>query len=132
MRKRAMSAAELTRREDQPRRQTHTKTPTITALPGGFHRISGLVVECIVAIDVTRVRFPADAFCAGRDSVGCIRSLVTWSCMLRAVTAALSLGTWRSGITPAQHAGGPGFNPHCVHFHQENHVGSHAALGDAV
>jgi hypothetical protein len=26
--------------------------------------ISGLVVEYIVAIDVTRVRFPADAFCA--------------------------------------------------------------------
>ena len=25
--------------------------------------ISGLVVEYIVAIDVTRVRFPADAFC---------------------------------------------------------------------
>ena len=25
------------------------------------HRISGLVVEYIVAIDVTRVRFPADA-----------------------------------------------------------------------
>ena len=26
-----------------------------------LHRISGLVVEYIVAIDVTRVRFPADA-----------------------------------------------------------------------
>ena len=26
-------------------------------------------------------------------------------------------GTWCSGITPAQHAGGPGFNPQCVHFH---------------
>ena len=26
------------------------------------HRISGLVVEYIVAIDVTRVRFPADAY----------------------------------------------------------------------
>ena len=25
-------------------------------------------------------------------------------------------GTWCSGITPAQHAGGPGFNPQCVHF----------------
>ena len=24
-------------------------------------------------------------------------------------------GTWRSGTTPARHAGGPGFNPHCVH-----------------
>ena len=28
-------------------------------------RISGLVVEYIVAIDVTRVRFPADAFNSG-------------------------------------------------------------------
>ena len=27
----------------------------------GRHRISGLVVEYIVAIDVTRARFPADA-----------------------------------------------------------------------
>ena len=24
-------------------------------------------------------------------------------------------GTWCSGITPAQHAGGPGFNPQRVH-----------------
>ena len=24
-------------------------------------------------------------------------------------------GTWCSGITPAQHAGGPGFKPQCVH-----------------
>ena len=30
----------------------------------------------------------------------------------------LSSGTWCSGITPAQHAGGPGFNPQCVHFCQ--------------
>ena len=30
--------------------------------------ISGLVVEYIVAIDVTRVRFPADAICAYRSS----------------------------------------------------------------
>ena len=27
----------------------------------------------------------------------------------------LAKGTWCSGITPAQHAGGPGFNPQCVH-----------------
>jgi hypothetical protein len=27
-----------------------------------FNSISGLVVEYIIAIDVTRVRFPADAF----------------------------------------------------------------------
>ena len=31
---------------------------------GGGRSISGLVVEYIVAIDVTRVRFPADAFMA--------------------------------------------------------------------
>ena len=24
-------------------------------------------------------------------------------------------GSWCSGITPAQHAGGPGFNPQCAH-----------------
>ena len=27
-----------------------------------------------------------------------------------------SKGTWCSGITPAQHAGGPGFNPQCVQY----------------
>ena len=26
-------------------------------------------------------------------------------------------GTWCSGITPAQHAGGPGLNPQCVHLY---------------
>ena len=36
-----------------------------TALHSG---ISGLVAEYIVAIDVTRVRFPADAFCGGDDA----------------------------------------------------------------
>ena len=29
----------------------------------------------------------------------------------------LPWGTWCSGITPAQHAGGPGFNPQCVHLY---------------
>ena len=28
----------------------------------------------------------------------------------------VQLGTWCSGITPAQHAGGPGLNPQCVHL----------------
>ena len=45
--------------------------------PSGWHaacasqalRISGLVVEYIVAIDVTRVRFPADAFHSDTDLV---------------------------------------------------------------
>ena len=35
-----------------------------------------------------------------------IIALVHWS----------RLGMWCSGITPAQHAGGPGFNPQRVHF----------------
>ena len=26
------------------------------------------------------------------------------------------MGTWGSGITPAQHAGGPKSNPQCVRF----------------
>ena len=34
--------------------------------------ISGLVVEYIVAIDVTRVRFPADAICMGRLFAACV------------------------------------------------------------
>jgi hypothetical protein len=29
---------------------------------------------------------------------------------------AFAQGTWCSGITPAQHAGGPGFNPQRVHI----------------
>ena len=32
-------------------------------------------------------------------------------------------GTWCSGITPAQHAGGPGFNPQTVHFFRARHLG---------
>ena len=31
------------------------------------------------------------------------------------------MGTWCSGITPAQHAGGPGLNPQCVHLSQTEH-----------
>ena len=29
----------------------------------------------------------------------------------------MSMGTWCSGITPAQHAGGPGLNPQRVQTH---------------
>ena len=29
----------------------------------------------------------------------------------------MSMGTWCSGITPAQHAGGPGLNPQNVQLH---------------
>ena len=34
---------------------------------------------------------------------------------LRIFSPPLPRGSWCSGITPAQHAGGPGFNPQCVH-----------------
>ena len=34
----------------------------------------------------------------------------------------LPLGTWCSGITSAQHAGGPGFNPQRVHARQTGQV----------
>ena len=34
-----------------------------------------------------------------------------------------SKGTWCSGITPAQHAGGPGLNPQCVHRWQAGQGG---------
>ena len=30
-------------------------------------------------------------------------------------SSSMTKGTWCSGITPAQHAGGPGFNPQCVY-----------------
>ena len=30
--------------------------------------------------------------------------------------AGFGRGTWCSGITPAQHVGGPGLNPQCVHI----------------
>ena len=32
-----------------------------------------------------------------------------------AIQPKFALGTWCSGITPALHVGGPGFNPQCVH-----------------
>ena len=35
-------------------------------------------------------------------------------CIIDATTVLPTTGTWCSGITPAQHAGGPGFNPQCV------------------
>ena len=38
------------------------------------------------------------------------------SCASQRANEARGPGTWCSGITPAQHAGGPGFNPQCVHI----------------
>ena len=40
---------------------------------------------------------------------GCIEHHTGWIYLLK------TSGTWCSGITPAQHAGGPGFNPQRVH-----------------
>ena len=45
---------------------------------------------------------PVVPCCVQRLNLGAA-SLVAW-------------GTWCSGITPAQHAGGPGLNPQCVHY----------------
>jgi hypothetical protein len=100
--------------------------------------ISGLVAEYIVAIDVTRVRFPADAL-AGRSRVGMREIQVSASAYdhptpaaqqpphlqsTRALHGTLCVrnqkGTWCSGITSASHAEGPGFKSQCVH------VGHHA------
>ena len=36
-------------------------------------------------------------------------------------------GTWCSGITPAQHAGGPGFNPQRVHECLPDSISQHGA-----
>ena len=41
--------------------------------------------------------------------------LLDLSTMAQAMTKHIG-GTWCSGITPAQHAGGPGFNPQRVHI----------------
>ena len=43
--------------------------------------------------------------------------------------AMLSKGTWCSGITPAQHAGGPGFKPQCVHCRLMSRMYLDATLG---
>ncbi len=43
------------------------------------------------------------------------RRLRLSSALFSADTPAISPGTWCSVITPVQHAGGPGFNPQCVH-----------------
>ena len=59
-------------------------------------RISGLVVEYIVAIDVTRVRFPADAFCQAEPPCCHIRGFKPPQVLL--VTA---FKTWtRWGLNP--------------------------------
>ena len=61
----------------------HTHEPTLHAGRGlVLSSISGLVVEYIVAIDVTRVRFPADAyfvlFCLWREWFKDIEDIVDY------------------------------------------------------
>ena len=46
---------------------------------------------------------------------GVQRSVVVRERVYAETTMLTSEGTWCSGITPAQHVGGPGFNPQCVH-----------------
>ena len=41
-------------------------------------------------------------------------------------------GTWCSGITPAQHAGGPGFNPQCVQFLSQQLVAHSVAISQGA
>ena len=100
--------------------------------------ISGLVAEYIVAIDVTRVRFPADAL-ASRTQVRMREIQVSTSVCdhptpthqqppllqsaraLRGTVRVVSQkGAWCGGITSASHAEGPGFKSHCVHL--EHHA----------
>ena len=103
--------------------------------------ISGLVVEYIVAIDVTRARFPADAYMMLPSPAGCFASVPTQmveismpmmqptspNAHLYCISSLPSAedqgrkskrgikGAWCSGITSASHAEGPGFNPQRVH-----------------
>ena len=51
--------------------------------------ISGLVAEYIVAIDVTRVRFPADASNLCLYEAGCICVIPCWDAMCREVEIVL-------------------------------------------
>jgi hypothetical protein len=51
--------------------------------------ISGLVVEYIVAIDVTRVRFPADAFPENRTLCHCVS--IHWQCATQQRSARTAL-----------------------------------------
>ena len=79
---------------------------------------------------VPRVRLPACAFVLAQNDYPLtmndydyVHSWLLQSNCVFCGTAALvpfssldSKGSWCSGITPAQHAGGPGFNPRTVHI----------------
>ena len=87
-----------------------------------FTGISGLVVEYIVAIDVTRVRFPADAFS-------------TWFVLLH--TGPLDLSSSDHGL-PRVHSDGLWLVGHCTfdrdYFHKSllQRKGAGIILGKAV
>ena len=75
----------------------HQTTPFRAKGPPDEHSISGLVVEYIVAIDVTRVRFPADAsisFSFSRLLVGIARA-----CRYEVIRFRFrQLAAWSSGM----------------------------------
>ena len=97
-------------------------------------RIGGLVVEHIVAIDVTRARFPAEAFALLTHTESQAKIPSQYVCCLCALsfsgsqnhrleapeTQLFTLETHVSnglvGITSASHAEGPGLNPQGVHL----------------
>jgi hypothetical protein len=73
--------------------------------------ISGLVVEYIVAIDVTRGRFPADAFLENRTLCRC--AATHWQCATqqRRARAVLCAAHTQEVTTAAAAAGRPAFSP---------------------
>ena len=74
--------------------------------------ISGLVVEYIVAIDVTRVRFPADAFIAARRVLGILpRARALRLSNMIALFAKAQQHQWSSGRIHRCHRCDPGSIP---------------------
>ena len=59
----------------------------------------------------------ASSLCAARAGAMRNNGVIRCVCSMHVIYYWLTTsGTWCSGITPAQHAGGPGFNPQCVHL----------------
>ena len=80
------------------------------------HRISGLVVEYIVAIDVTRARFPADAYAQAQSDISGDAPWGQDDCVQRAFLARGSrnvadgsIAQWLERLTADQQV--PGSNP---------------------
>ena len=82
----------------------------------GNIRISGLVVEYIVAIDVTRVRFPADAFC-----FHWLAYISVSEAQIRGVA-----GLWRNGSASDSRSDGWAFESLWPHF--QLNLGHHEDL----